>query len=164
MHDPRFGLIAGVPIGKIFENRHALYAANIHTRIYAGISGSKNEGAFSIVVSGSYEDNRDSGDTLEYTGTGGQKNSFSKPGAQTYDQSFDHQHNRALQRSFETRKPVRVIRGPNANPKFAPASGYRYDGLYVVTDAYLTTGTSGFKVCKYELERLSGQPALPSNW
>ncbi len=66
----------------------------------------------------------------------------------TSDQSFEHQHNRALQVrvlllnaslqidgnqiSAETKRPVRVIRGPNKHSKYAPAAGYRYDGLYVV--------------------------------
>ena len=37
-----------------------------------------------------------------------------------------------LQRSSETRKPVRVIRGYKLHSPYAPAEGYRYDGLYTV--------------------------------
>ncbi len=36
------------------------------------------------------------------------------------------------QRSSETKKPVRVIRGPKLRSPYAPAEGYRYDGLYTV--------------------------------
>ena len=65
----------------------------------------------------------------------------------TRDQNFEHQHNRALQVrgllyasshidgiqiSAETKRPVRVIRGPNRHSKYAPEAGYRYDGLYRV--------------------------------
>ena len=36
------------------------------------------------------------------------------------------------QKSSETKKPVRVIRGFKSTSKYAPTEGYRYDGLYVV--------------------------------
>lgn len=38
----------------------------------------------------------------------------------------------SVQRSAETRKPVRVTRGYKIRSNFAPDEGYRYDGLYVV--------------------------------
>lgn len=44
--------------------RRALCNARVHTATLAGISGSKNDGAFSIVVSGGYEDDKDDGETL----------------------------------------------------------------------------------------------------
>ncbi|KAG5352604.1 hypothetical protein C0989_001560 [Termitomyces sp. Mn162] len=84
--DPRFGNL-GVPVGKIYENRqsnsllgHKIYTkcvhrkelaeSGLHTKTYAGISGSVALGAFSIVVSGTYADDNDQGDFLVYTGTG----------------------------------------------------------------------------------------------
>jgi hypothetical protein len=36
------------------------------------------------------------------------------------------------QMSVSSKKPVRVVRGWNGNSKWAPAHGYRYDGLYIV--------------------------------
>ena len=68
---------------------------------------------------------------------------------QSFDQSFDTKDNKALlvsaqwptfdslhifwpQRSLETKKPVRVIRGYKLDSKYAPQEGYRYDGLYTV--------------------------------
>lgn len=37
-----------------------------------------------------------------------------------------------VQASAETKNPVRVIRGYKLKSPYAPAEGYRYDGLYVV--------------------------------
>jgi len=36
--------------------------------------------------------------------------------------------------SLENQNPVRVVRGSGVDSKWAPYTGYRYDGLYVVTD------------------------------
>ncbi|KNZ82340.1 E3 ubiquitin-protein ligase ORTHRUS 5 [Termitomyces sp. J132] len=177
--DPRFGNL-GVPVGKIYENRqsnsllgHKIYTkcvhrkelaeSGLHTKTYAGISGSVALGAFSIVVSGTYADDNDQGDFLVYTGTGGQQDPFSSHSAIVADQSFLHNDNRALQRSAETKRPVRVIRGSGAG-SYAPSSGYRFDGMYVVEDAYMDKGIDGFAVCKYNLRRVAGQPPIPKSW
>ena len=45
--------------------------------------------------------------------------------------------NLALSQSVKTGNPVRVIRGYKLPTIFAPESGYRYDGLYNVTKAWL---------------------------
>lgn len=37
-----------------------------------------------------------------------------------------------MQKSCETKNPVRVIRGYKLHSGYAPAEGYRYDGLYTV--------------------------------
>lgn len=46
---------------------------------------------------------------------------------------------------------MRVIRGYKLKSVYAPASGYRYDGLYKVTKAWMDEGLEGFKVCKYAM-------------
>src|SRR6266568_459950 len=66
-----FDEIAGFPIGTKFPDRRALHDSGIHRPLQAGISGSGREGADSIVVSGGYEDDRDFGDVIVYTGHGG---------------------------------------------------------------------------------------------
>ena len=38
--------------------------AKIHTNVYAGISGSKTSGAFSVILSGGYEDDVDEGEVM----------------------------------------------------------------------------------------------------
>ena len=50
--------------------------------------------------------------------------------------------------------PVRVIRGANHKSKHSPAYGYRYDGLYKVTDYWKKRGKSGFDVWLFRLEKL----------
>jgi putative restriction endonuclease len=49
-----FGEISGVILGAVFESREALAKSGVHPPTVAGISGSQNEGADSIVLSGGY--------------------------------------------------------------------------------------------------------------
>lgn len=60
-------------------------------------------------------------------------------------------------------RPVRVIRrGPSKTNGLYPRSGFRYDGLYLVTA--MTTIESGDEgrrdYFQFKLERMSGQPSL----
>ena len=72
MADRVFGEIEGIPVGTSFATRKEAAASGIHKPLQAGISGSKDEGSDSIVISGGYEDDFDSGDEIIYTGEGGQ--------------------------------------------------------------------------------------------
>jgi len=155
----------GLVVGTVYPSRKALSEAGVHAHTYAGISGTKAGGGKSVVLSGGYKDDQDMGNVILYTGTGGQRNSFSQPGPQIEDQSFDHPMNGYLKKSFETQIPIRVIRGPS-DSCFSPAQGYRYDGLYKVTECYLDKGKHGFAVCRFRLERLPGQPPIKkrSTW
>ena len=62
--------------------------------------------------------------------------------------------NAGLKLSFEEQLPVRVIRGSGGDPKWSPTSGYRYDGLYLVSRFREAHGLDGYKVCRYLLDRL----------
>lgn len=66
-----FGEVPGVPVGTPFKDRRAVADAGVHRPLMAGISGSGENGADSIVVSGGYEDDLDLGDEIVYTGQGG---------------------------------------------------------------------------------------------
>ncbi|KAK7018449.1 PUA-like domain-containing protein [Favolaschia claudopus] len=157
---PKYGALPGIKVGAVFEFRRDLHQAGMHLGLIAGISGSK-AGAYSIVLSGGYEDDNDEGDTFVYIGTGGKDNSaFGSAGPQVRDQSMSHPHNSALEESSKNGKPVRVIRGANPNSAWAPAEGYRYDGLYTVTEATLGKGRSGFNICQFRFVRLPGQTPL----
>jgi putative restriction endonuclease len=120
----------------------------------AGIAGSETEGADSIVLSGGYEDDEDLGEEIVYTGHGGRDWGSKRQVA--------HQHltkgNLALARSSIEGLPVRVIRGANLDSPYAPRSGYRYDGLYLVEDFWQEVGKSGFRVWRYSLVKLQGLP------
>src|SRR5262245_43755852 len=135
-----FGNIPGVPVGTSFPDRAALAAAGVHKPLMAGIAGGEDEGAESIVLSGGYEDDEDYGDVVVYTGQGGNDPGTGK---QIADQELEL-GNLALARSAAGGLPVRVTRGAGLDSAYAPQSGYRCDGLYVVDDFWHQPGLSGF--------------------
>ena len=151
-----FGDIPEVPIGTTFSTRREVAAQGIHKPLQAGISGSKDEGADSIVISGGYEDDSDSGDVIIYTGEGERNDK----GRQIEDQQLIR-GNLALARSEIDELPVRVIRGTDRNNPYAPETGYRYDGLYFVKSHWHKRGKSGFLVYQFKLVKLNS--TLPPN-
>jgi putative restriction endonuclease len=146
-----FGAIPDVPVGSAFGSRRAAADAGVHRPLQAGISGGAQTGAESIVVSGGYEDDEDHGDTIIYTGHGGND---PQTGRQVADQTLTRQ-NLALAVSSDRGLPVRVLRGAHGDPQHSPASGYRYDGLYYVERYWKEKGRSGFDIWRY---RLVGSP------
>jgi putative restriction endonuclease len=88
MADRIFGELPGVPEGTLFEDRTELSKAGVHRPRQAGICGGKGEGAESIVLSGGYEDDIDSGDMIVYTGHGG---NIPRTATQYQDQELDRQ-------------------------------------------------------------------------
>lgn len=142
-----FGSIPGVPVGTHFESRAALHAAGVHKPTQAGISGAASEGADSIVLSGGYEDDKDYGATIIYTGHGGKD---PDTGKQVEDQRWTA-GNQALRKSWTDGLPVRVVRGGELDTDYAPEDGYRYDGLYRVEDCWHEIGRSGFMICRFRL-------------
>ncbi|KAG8802885.1 hypothetical protein FRC17_006324 [Serendipita sp. 399] len=172
--DPKqFGHIPGVPVGTCWEFRTECSKDAVHAPVVAGIAGNTVDGAYSVALSGGYDDDVDLGYAFTYTGAGGRDLSGTKDapknlrtGPQVCDQTFDNPRNRALQISCETRNPVRVIRGYKLPSIYAPETGYRYDGLYIVEKAWMDRGINehGYKVCKYALKRLPGQPPIPERF
>ena len=66
----------------------------VHRPIIAGIHGRENEGAYSIVLSGAYEDDKDYGEHFLYSGCGGkEKKKGSRLGIQVEDQQLTR-HNK----------------------------------------------------------------------
>lgn len=123
-----FGEVPGVPEGSAFADRAEVRSAAVHLPLQAGIAGRAATGAESIVVSGGYQDDRDYGDLMIYTGAGGR----APNGEQIADQHFTGP-NLALIRNAVDGITLRVVRGANGEPTFSPATGYRYDGLFAVT-------------------------------
>ena len=150
-----FGHVSFYRPGDAFRTRIELAQSGVHKPLQAGISGSASEGADSIVLSGGYEDDQDSGDTILYTGYGGRD---LNSGRQITDQQLVG-YNLALAQNTATGLPVRVIRGANGNPSFAPTTGYRYDGLYRVAQYWYERGRSGYMVWRYRLEQIQDSPA-----
>ncbi|KAH7915650.1 PUA-like domain-containing protein [Hygrophoropsis aurantiaca] len=143
--------------------------SGVHRPLMAGIQGSKNDGCTSIVLSNLYADDKDFGNTIIYTGAGGRDNinhKTGKPnrvGPQVRDQKWTDWGNSALRLSRSTQKPVRVIRSHKVVSEYAPAEGYRYDGLYTVTDAWREKNDRDLIICRFRLERLPDQPPLPGD-
>lgn len=143
-----YGHIPGVPVQSLFTDRRALSAAGVHGPTQAGIWGSESKPAHSIVLSGGYEDDADLGPVIIYTGQGGQD---PKTKMQIADQTLTR-GNKSLQLSRLLGSPVRVIRGARHRSPYSPSSGYRYDGLYRVVDAWQDQGKSGFHVWRFRME------------
>ena len=58
-----FGHIDGIPVGQVFDSRKEVAAAGLHAPLMSGIWGAQ-EGAYSIVLSGGYEDDIDTSITF----------------------------------------------------------------------------------------------------
>lgn len=141
------GHLSHVPIGTLFDSRRSLYASGVHRDIRRAICGSAvpGRGVESIVLSGGYEDDVDLGEVIYYTGQGGRD----KAGRQVEDQQMVGL-NGSLARNVATEDPVRVVR--------ATTLGFRYDGLYLVEDAWMGPGASGRIICRYRLRLLIPVP------
>jgi hypothetical protein len=144
------GVIGAPPditVGTVFPNRKALRDAGIHRPLQAGICGTGETGAESIVLNGGYEDDVDTRDEIIYTGHGGNDPAS---GQQIADQTLTGS-NLSLVRSFEWELPVRVVRGWREPSGVGPKAGYRYDGLYRVVEHWEERGRSGFKIWRFRL-------------
>ena len=157
MPERTFGHVAGYPRGSTFDSRAELSEAGVHRPLMAGISGSARDGADSIVLSGGYEDDRDLGDEIVYTGHGGRD---PRTGAQVSDQTLSRA-NLALAKSSLEGLPIRVVRGSRHVSPHSPESGYRYDGLYVVDDYWHDIGESGFVIWRFRLLKIPDGPSAP---
>ncbi len=152
-----FGEIPGYEDGTSFNSRKELAQAGIHPPLQAGISGSADEGADSIILSGGYEDDEDSGIEIIYTGSGGRD---SKTGRQIADQELTR-GNLALAKSKIEGFPIRVTRSSKHKSSYSPKIGYEYAGLYVIEDYWKEKGKSGFYVWRYRLKAYQSNPLSP---
>ena len=157
-----FGDTPGIDVGQLFISRVQSSKAGIHGPWVGGIAGSEKVGCYSIVLSGGYEGDRDDGAVFTYTGSGGRDLSGNKRTApQTSDQLLCH-FNKALAVNMWRGLPLRVVRGYKGKGEFAPAQGYRYDGLYDVTEVWPQNGPSGHVIWRYRMKRREGQ--APPVW
>lgn len=166
-----FGPIPGIEVGMSWKFRVQVSEAGVHRPHVAGIHGRDSDGAYSIVLSGGYEDDVDEGDVFTYTGSGGRDLSGNKRTAeQSCDQTLTRM-NRALAKGckaplddkkggdagadWRKGKPVRVVRSCKGrkHSKYAPEEGNRYDGIYKVVKFWPEKGKSGFIVWRYKLKR-----------
>lgn len=158
------GRVPGVEVGQCFSSRAQLIVAGLHRQVQKGIDWievtvNKLLLATCVVHSNKYEDTEDKGETLIYTGEGGNDGTSRK---QTKDQTLEG-GNLALYNSAVKGEPVRVIRRRTVARTSADSpSGDRfsYDGLYEVVDVLKGYGKSGFIVFKFCLDRKPNQAPL----
>ncbi|KAF3835243.1 hypothetical protein F7725_027801 [Dissostichus mawsoni] len=171
-----YGPIPGVPVGSLWKFRVQVSESGVHRPHVAGIHGRSNDGAFSLVLAGGYEDDVDDGNEFTYTGSGGRDLSGNKRTAeQSCDQTLTHM-NRALAlncnvpvndkngadaKNWKAGKPVRVVRSCKGrkHSKYCPEEGNRYDGIYKIAKYWPAKGKSGFLVWRYLLKRDDEEPA-----
>ncbi|XP_066998169.2 E3 ubiquitin-protein ligase UHRF1 [Anabrus simplex] len=170
-----FGPIPGVEVGTTWKFRLQVSESGVHRPHVAGIHGRDSEGAYSLVLSGGYEDDIDDGESFVYTGSGGRDLSGNKRTAeQSCDQTLTRM-NKALAlncnapinvagnkaEDWKSGKPIRVVRNYKLakHSKYAPDEGNRYDGIYKVVKYYPQKGKSGYVVWRYVLRRDDPTPA-----
>uniref|UniRef100_A0A4W3HNW3 RING-type E3 ubiquitin transferase n=1 Tax=Callorhinchus milii TaxID=7868 RepID=A0A4W3HNW3_CALMI len=171
-----YGPIPGTPVGTMWKFRVQVSEAGVHRPHVGGIHGRSNDGAYSLVLAGGFEDEVDRGNEFTYTGSGGRDLSGNKRiGEQSYDQALTNM-NRALAlncdaplndeigaeaRDWRAGKPVRVVRSSKGRKvsKYAPEEGNRYDGIYKVVKYWPEIGKSGFLVWRYLLRRDDVEPS-----
>uniref|UniRef100_A0A8C2ZC22 E3 ubiquitin-protein ligase UHRF n=1 Tax=Cyclopterus lumpus TaxID=8103 RepID=A0A8C2ZC22_CYCLU len=171
-----YGPIPGVPVGSLWKFRVQVSESGVHRPHVAGIHGRSNDGAYSLVLAGGYEDDVDDGNEFTYTGSGGRDLSGNKRTAeQSCDQTLTHMNravalncnvpvndkNGAESKSWKQGKPVRVVRSCKGrkHSKYSPEEGNRYDGIYKVAKYWPAKGKSGFLVWRYLLRRDDEEPA-----
>ncbi|KAG5847197.1 hypothetical protein ANANG_G00123460 [Anguilla anguilla] len=170
------GPVPGVPVGSLWKFRVQVSESGVHRPHVAGIHGRSNDGAYSLVLAGGYEDDVDDGNEFTYTGSGGRDLSGNKRTAeQSCDQKLTNM-NRALAlncnapindkrgadaKAWKEGKPVRVVRSSKGrkHSKYSPEDGNRYDGIYKVVKYWPEKGKSGFLVWRYMLKRDDDEPA-----
>ena len=151
----------GCPNPKVFGPTEGVYIGFWWAmRQEASLSGVHGPwvGAYSVALNGGYEDDIDEGFRFTFTGEGGRE--LKKNNLRTAPQSKNQvlsKRNAALVKSYETGKPVRVVRGFKGHKQWAPRSGYRYDGLYTVAKWWMDVGLAGYKVYKFAFKRVDGQ-------
>ncbi|KAM6364325.1 E3 ubiquitin-protein ligase UHRF2-like isoform 1-T1 [Pluvialis apricaria] len=171
-----YGPVPGVPVGTTWKFRVQVSEAGVHRPHVGGIHGRSNDGAYSLVLAGGFEDEVDRGDEFTYTGSGGRDLSGNKRiGEHSFDQTLTHM-NRALalncdaplddkngaeSKNWRAGKPVRVVRSSKGRriSKYAPEEGNRYDGIYKVVKYWPEIGKCGFLVWRYLLRRDDIEPA-----
>ncbi|XP_061888201.1 E3 ubiquitin-protein ligase UHRF2-like [Entelurus aequoreus] len=171
-----YGPVPGVPVGTTWKFRVQVSEAGVHRPHVGGIHGRSNDGSYSLVLAGGFEDEVDRGDEFTYTGSGGRDLSGNKRiGEHSFDQTLTHM-NRALalncdaplndkdgaeSKNWRAGKPVRVVRSSKGRriSKYAPEEGNRYDGIYKVVKYWPEIGKCGYLVWRYLLRRDDQEPA-----
>lgn len=144
----------GLSVGDWWPMQICALRDGAHGARISGIAGSKLNGAFSIVVSGQYEDlDADQGSTLYYSGSQALENTDP-------DVPVISMYTEAMRLSFQLRRSIRVLRGSRCRSRYSPSKGLRYDGLYTITGEETKSNTHGGAYIRFRLERNTEQPEI----
>ena len=146
MAPPVFGHVGSCRPGDTFRNRIELALSGVHRPRRAGVCGTRQFGAESIVLAGQYEDDDFGEEEILYSGNGGRN---PKTGRQITDQVTTIGISALLQ-SVEAGRAVRVLRKVPAED--GGPEVYRYEGLYRVVGSSFGPGKSGFQVYVFRLQ------------
>ena len=144
----------GLQVGNWWPLQICAFRDGAHGSNQGGIHGTKDAGAFSIIVSGLYDQyNDDEGHALWYSGTMAH-DSLNREYPIMSDKS------QALATTQSLGRELRVFRSSNGKSDWCPSFGLRYDGLYIITDRVTRTNEHGGTYPCFRLQRLTGQPAI----
>ncbi|QIX02531.1 hypothetical protein AMS68_008048 [Peltaster fructicola] len=147
----------GLTIGRWWPRQLAALVHGAHGSSQGGIAGTQNTGAYSIVVSGTYDGlDRDEGNTLYYSGSNSHNNRDQNSPPPSTTRTL------ALKASIGSQQPVRVLRSASGESRYCPMVGLRYDGLYRVVSCNNKKNAYGGIYEQFKLERLEGQEPLSS--
>ena len=160
----RFGAVPGVEEGAVFGagdfqrlGRREMADTGFFEPFVTPEWLERNGGCYSLILNNDNGLSSDSGETVEYAGAGGRMRGQNRTAPQTFSQTWDSATNKALKLNCDKKLPVRVIRGPKLRGKHGTArtgGGYRYDGLYDVTQARLVpTGPRKLKTAMFTLKK-----------
>lgn len=147
----------------MLPGRREVFDARLHGNLQRGISRLRDsDGAFvsdAIVLNGGYLDDDDSWHQILYTGASPGVDRDPQTKRLKANQRWDYDDNAALKLSYDRGHPVRILRGYKGDDRYSPSEGYRYDGLYRITEARTAiSGTPGpagqpIEICQFILER-----------
>lgn len=144
----------GITVGQWWPLQMCALRDGAHGMRMGGIAGSPTYGAYSIIVSGLYTGmDADYGDRLYYSGSRSHDNT--DPAVPVLSDAT-----KALQRSRENGKVVRVLRASAGDSNLAPSVGLRYDGLYRVELEETMLNKNGGAYLRFRLRRVGGQPPI----
>lgn len=144
----------GLRVGDWWPYQICALRDGAHGSLIAGISGTHDTFAFSIVISGKYGSlDIDKGDVIFYSDSKALENKNSRRA--TYSNTTE-----AMHRSAQLHKPIRVLRSSAHLSKFGVSKGLRYDGLYTITGVQTRHNDSGGAYYRFQLEREPGQAAI----
>ncbi|KAF9878664.1 hypothetical protein CkaCkLH20_03564 [Colletotrichum karsti] len=148
----------GLAVGNWFASQIRAVYCGAHGSSEGGIHSRKDKGAYSVIVTSTYDDvDEDHGDVLYYSGSRALENTNPLQCAPRSAGTT------ALHVSYQSGRVLRVLRKASAKGKYAawaPDCGIRYDGLYRITRCGTKKNQKGGLYEQFKLVREPNQTPL----